>query len=156
MRRPHDPSCLPFIPHVSLLRMIPARIPQPRLPGGSEFGFDTLVLQWPLGLMVLQPHSQKPLALWCSQLRGRILFGAEASSAAGSRFLRAEALLVLIVSAGAGPGLDGDQHPSRSRCGTAEDREVGTSLESCGVRAQHVPPGSPPTEVGKQSSRPRS
>lgn len=39
--------------------------------------------------------------------------------------------------------------------GTAEDGEVGTFLESYGVRAQRVPPGSLLTEVRKGSSRPR-
>lgn len=45
--------------------------------------------------------------------------------------------------------------PPGVKVGTAVDREVGTFLESCGIRAQHVPPGSLPTEVGKQSSQPR-
>lgn len=84
--------------------------------------------------MVLQPHCQK---LRCCCQHGTVLQWrmAQAGMSWEQRpcfsWLSQQALAMRVIVESTPPAVD---------AGTAEGREVGTFLESCGVQAQHTPP----------------
>lgn len=115
--RPHDPPHLPFIPCVS-----PLCDPCPHPTLHTPTSWRKRVQVWhscapgaPWFRWCFSSTARGPV-LWHCQQRGGVIRGMEAGSALGRGFLRAEALLIPIVSAGPGNGLNCEKHPSRSRC----------------------------------------